>query len=192
MSVEVIVAPDYDGDVINLFEDNSDIKLVKLNTSLKEYKCLNIEEIISTPFGILIQDKNNSELDKDMFKVVTKEKPTPEQIEDAVFAWKVVKYAKTNSIVIAKDFKTSAIAQGHTDTLKAVESALNYSCDNAKEAIMASDSVLHSEDCIYSAIQSRISLIIQPGGSVKDEQLIEICNKYGISMITTGIRNYNS
>ena len=116
--------------------------------------------------------------------------PTKEQIEDAIFAWKVVKYAKTNSAVIARDFKTVAISQGQTNAIVAVEQALNYACDNSKEAVLASDATIHAEDCIYSAVQGRISLIIQPGGSVKDQKIIETCDKYGIAMITTGIRNY--
>ena len=190
MSVEVIIAPDFMPDAVELFQDNSDIKLVKLNTSLKDYRKLTREEVIISPFGALVQDSNSSELDKDMFKVATREKPTAEQIEDAVFAWKVVKYAKTNSAVIARDFKTVAISQGQTNAIVAVEQALSYACDNSKEAVLASDATIHAEDCIYSAVQGRISLIIQPGGSVKDQKIIDVCDKYGISMITTGIRNY--
>lgn len=191
MAVEVVIAPDYDEDAIELFNDNAEIKLIKLNTPLKEYRRYLAEDIVMTPFGVLSQDKNISELDKDMFKVVTREKPTPEQIEDAIFAWKVVKYAKTNSVVIARDFKTTAIAQGQTNALSAVDAAINYACDNAKGAILASDSVLQSEDCIYQAVQNRLSLIIQPGGAIKDQKLIETCDEYGIAMITTGIRNYS-
>ena len=190
MSVEVIIAPDFMPDAVELFQDNSDIKLVKLNTSLKDYRKLTREEVIISPFGALVQDSNSSELDKDMFKVATREKPTAEKIEDAVFAWKVVKYAKTNSAVIARDFKTVAISQGQTNAIVAVEQALSYACDNSKEAVLASDATIHAEDCIYSAVQGRISLIIQPGGSVKDQKIIDVCDKYGISMITTGIRNY--
>ena len=190
MSVEVVVAPDYDDAALKLFEDNHEIKLVKLKTPLRDYRLMHTEEIILSPFGALIQEKNNSELNKDTFKVVTREKPTPEQIEDAIFAWKVSKYSKTNSVVIARDFKCSAISQGYTNIFAAIENALNYSCDNSKDAVLASDTVLQSEDCIYSAVQARISLIIQPGGSIKDQYLIDLCDKYGISMITTGVRNY--
>ena len=92
--------------------------------------------------------------------------------------------------VIAKDFKAVAITQGQTNAITAVEHALDYACDNSKEAVLASDAVLTAEDCIYSAVQARISLIIQPGGSIKDQSLIDVCDKYGIAMITTGIRNY--
>ena len=187
---EVVVAPDYEPEVIDLFKDNDDIKLVKLNTSLREYRRLTVEEVILTPFGALVQDRNNSELDKDKFKVVTREKPTAEQIEDAVFAWKVVKHAKTNAVVIARDFKTVAIAQGQTNSISAVEHALNYACDGSKEAVLASDSMLTAEDCIYSAVQSRIGLIIQPGGSIRDQQTIDFCNDHGIAMVVTGIRHF--
>lgn len=190
MSVEVIVAPDFEPDAIKQFEDNTSIKLVKLNTSLKEYRRLTVEEVFITPFGVLVQDKNNSELNKEMFKVVTREKPTPEQIEDAVFAWKIAKHAKTTSAVIVKDFKTTAIIQGQTNAISAIENALNYACDASKDAVLASDSTLSAEDAVFAAVQGRISLIIQPGGSIKDQSIIDICNKYGIAMITTGIRNY--
>lgn len=190
MSVEVVVAPDFDKRAVEIFADNADIKLVKLNTTLKDYRRLTVEEVVITPFGVLVQDRNTSELNKEMFKVVTKKKPSPEQIEDAIFAWKTVKHAKTNAVVIARDFKTFAISQGQTNALTAVENGLNYACDNSKDAILASDTVLASEDCIYSAVQGRIGLIIQPGGSVKDPKLIELCDKYELIMITTGIRNY--
>ncbi len=190
MSVEVIVAPGFDEKSLELFAENPEIKLVKLNTSLAEYRKLTSEEIMITPFGTLVQDSNNSELKKETFQVVTQIKPTPEQIEDAVFAWNVVKHAKTNAAVIAKDFKTYAISQGNTNSLQAVESALNYACDGSKEAVLASDDTIPAEDCIYAAAQGRISVIIQPGGSIKEQKLIEVCNKYGVAMITTGIKNY--
>lgn len=90
MAVEVVVAPDYDEKALELFSDNSEIKLVKLNTPLKDYRRLTVEEVILTPFGALVQDRNNSELDKDMFKVVTREKPTAEQIEDAILLGKLL------------------------------------------------------------------------------------------------------
>lgn len=190
MDVEAIIAPGFDEKAFALFSENPSIKLVKLNTKLQNYRKLIQEEIDVTPFGTLIQDTNKSLLKKELFKIVTKAKPTAEQIEDAVFAWNVVKHAKTNASVIARDLKTYAIAQGHTNSTQAVEAALNYACDGAKEAVLASDDVILSEDCIYAAAQSRIAIIIQPGGTLKDDKLIEICDKYNIIMITTGIKNF--
>lgn len=189
MSVSVVVAPDFDEKAFELLKANSEIKLVKLNTPLSDYKKFVDEEVRITPFGTLIQEPNRSELDKDLFKVVTVQKPTSEQIEDAIFAWKVAKHAKSNAAVIAKDFKTIAIAQGQTTSFAAVELALNCACDEAKNAVLASDDWLPAEDSIYAAVQSRISLIIQSGGSYKDAKITEIANKYNLSMITTGIKN---
>ncbi|MBP3925024.1 bifunctional phosphoribosylaminoimidazolecarboxamide formyltransferase/IMP cyclohydrolase [bacterium] len=190
MSVEAVIAPDYDEKAKELLCENPDLKIVKLITPLKEYKKMYVEEIAVTPFAILIQDRNSSELNKEMFKVVTKEKPSADQVEDAIFGWKVAKYAKTNAALIVKNGKTLAISQGHTNTISAVESVLNMAADAANEAVLVSDCAISAEDCIYAAIQNRVGLIIQPGGTVKDSRLIELCDKYGMAMITTGIRNY--
>lgn len=189
MSVKVVLAPDYDEDALDLLKESTDAKLVKLNTPLKDYKKIVHEDISITPFGILIQDKNRSELDKDLFKVVTKVKPTAEQIEDAIFAWKIAKSAKTNAIVVAKDFKTSAITQGQTSAAAAIELAMDVSCENSKDSILASDEALQTGESLNPAVQGRISLIIQPGGSIRDREVIAAADKFGIAMVMTGVRN---
>lgn len=190
MSVKFVLAPDFDPEAAELLKENPIITVVKLKTPLNQFKSLAQKDIHVTPFGILYQDFNNSSLTENSFQIMTKKKPTKEEIEDAVFAWKISKYARSNSIVIAKDFKTFAIAQGHVSPLTAVEDAMNWACDNSKDAIMASDNTLPTVDCIQIAAQGRISMIIQPGGSVNDVSLIELADRYGISMVFTGIKNY--
>lgn len=190
MSVQLVIAPNYEDEALEKLRAHGKIKIIRLNTPLEEYKKLMQKDIHVTPFGTLYQDFNRSRLNKSSFKVVTKTKPTKEQIEDAVFAWKVSKYTRSNSIVISKDFKTSAIAQGFVSPVNAVEAALNTACDNSKDAVLASDNILTSADCIHATAQGRISLIIQPGGSENDKRLIELANKYNIAMIFTGIKNY--
>lgn len=189
MAVKVVVAPEYSKEALDVLKDNPVIKLVKLNTPLQNFKKYTHKEIKITPFGTLVQDFNKIELNKDTFKVVTKTKPTTEQIEDAVFAWKIAKYAKSHAVVIAKDFKTSAIAQGHLNPIVAVEEALNISCDLSKDAVMALDSTIAAIDCINAAAQGRISLIIHSGGSFKDEELVKLADKFKIAIISTGIKN---
>ena len=189
MSVSVVIAPDFEPKALDVLKINPEIKLVKLITPLSEYKSYVDEEIKITPFGTLVQDANLSELNKDTFKVVTVQKPTPEQIEDAIFAWKVAKHAKSNAVVIAKDFKTIAIAQGQTNSLSAVDLALNMACDGAKNAVLASDDWLPAEDSIHAAVLARIGLIIHSGGSITDEKVIKVADKYNMAMITTGIIN---
>lgn len=188
--LEVVIAPDFDEEALEILQSKKNIRIVKLNTSLEEYKKIANEEIKITPFGVLIQDSDKKELDKDTFKVVTKTKPTAEQIEDAIFAWKVCKHAKSNAIVIAKDFKTLAIGQGQTNRVGAFEWALNCACDGSKDAVAASDGFFPAVDNIQAAAQGRIAMIIQPGGSIKDADVIAEADKYKIAMITTGIRHF--
>lgn len=188
--LEVVIAPDYDEEALEILKGKKNIRLIKLNTPLETYKQIINEEIKITPFGVLIQENDKKELDKDTFKVVTKAKPTAEQIEDAIFAWKVCKYAKSNAIVIAKDFKTLAIGQGQTNRVCAMEWALDYACDESKDAVIASDGFFPAIDNIQAAAQGRIGLIIQPGGSIKDKDVIAEADKYNIPMITTGIRHF--
>ena len=188
--LEVVIAPDFEDEALKILKGKKNLRIVKLNTSLENYKKLTTEELKITPFGTLIQTIDQKDLDKDLFKVVTKSKPTAEQIEDAIFAWKIAKYAKSNAIVIAKDFKTLAIGQGQTSRICAMEWALNFACDGTKDAVLASDGFFPATDNIQAAAQGRISLIIQPGGSIKDKDVIEAANKYNISMIKTGIRHF--
>ncbi len=175
----LIIAPEFDDESLEILNKNS-IRYVKLKTPLKDFKNFVEEEIIITPFGTLVQESNKSELNKDDFKVVTKLKPTVEQVEDSIFAWKVAKYIKSNAIVVAKDFKTLAIAQGLQS--QAAEFAMNYACDTAKEAVMASDLPITVAD-FNAAIQNRVSMFILPGVT---QEIIKLADKYEKVIITTG------
>lgn len=190
MSVKMLIAPDFDAEAIDLLSKHSSMKLVKLNTPLKDYKKLVQKEIKVTPFGTLYQMNTMCDLTKESFKIVTKAKPTKEQIEDGVFAWKVSKYSRSNSIIIAKDFKTVAIAQGLMSPVTAVEIAMDTACDASKGAVLVADNTLPTIDCVNMAAQGRISMIIQPGGSANDKKLIELADNYNIAMVITGIKNY--
>ncbi len=178
----IVVAPKFTKNAIEYFETH-DICYVTINTPLKDYKKYLSEETRVTPLGTLIQAPNLGELNKDTFKVVTKAKPTVEQIEDAVFAWKVAKHIKSQGIVIAKDLKTSAISQGLPSSF--IEHALNFACEKTKDAILASDMPLSIHD-INAAAQGRIALIIVP--SVTPE-IIQAADKFQMAIITTGITN---
>ena len=189
LAVELVIAPSYEQAAVKILSENHYTKVIKLLTPLKDYKSLACEDIKITPFGTLIQEVNKSELDKDLFKVVTKTKPTAEQIEDAVFAWKIAKHSKSCSAVVAKDFKTVAIAQGEINPISVIEHALDYACDASKDAVVAFDEPIPTVECINAAAQGRVSLIIQPGGAMKDSEVIAAADKYNIVMIMTGIRN---
>ena len=178
----IIAAPKYTKNAIEILETRG-VTYVTINTPLKEYKNYLQPETITTPLGTLTQSPNISDLDKDLFKVASKQKPTVEQIEDAVFAWKVAKHNTSQAIVIAKDLKTSAIAQGLQTA--SVEFALDYSCDTSKDSILASDMPISVHD-VNVAAQGRIALIIVPSAT---KEIIDLVDKYQIALITTGFTN---
>ena len=178
----IIVAPAFTQKALE-FLNSHNITYVTIKTPLKDYKNYLSNDVKITPLGTLNQTPNVSELDKDLFKVVTKTKPTVEQIEDAVFAWKVAKHNQSQAIVIAKDLKTTAIAQGLQSAF--VEFALDYSCDMSKDAVLASDMAITVHD-LNVASQGRIALIIVP---YADKILIDQADKYNMTIITTGYTN---
>ena len=181
-NTNIIVAPSFTKNA-EAYLNSHDIAYVKIKTSLKDYKKYLSNDTKITPLGSLIQSPNLSELDKESFKIVSKLKPTVEQIEDAVFAWKVAKHVYSRAIVVAKDLKTTAIAQGLQKA--SVEFAIDYSCDMSKEAILASDLPLTVHD-INVAAQGRISLIIVP---FADKDIINAADKFNMGVIVTGFTN---
>ena len=178
----IVAAPKFTKNAIEYFETH-DVCYVTIKTPLKDYKKYLSNKTVETPLGTLTQTPNLSELDKDSFKVETKTKPTVEQIEDAVFAWKVAKHISSRALVIAKDLKTTAISQGLQSA--SIEYALDYSCDRSKEAILASDSVITLHE-LNVAAQGRISLLILPFAS---KEIIANADKLNISIISTGFTN---
>lgn len=181
-NTNIVAAPKFSKNAIEYLE-NHEICYVTIKTTLKDYKKYLSNKIMETPLGTLTQAPNLSELNKDSFKIVSKLKPTVEQIEDAVFAWKVAKHAVSQAIVIAKDLKTHAIAQGLQSA--SVEYTLDYSCDMSKEAVLASDIGLTGHD-IDVAAQGRIGTIIIPTAT---KELIDKADKYNMALITTGFTN---
>lgn len=191
MILGIVAAPEYTDEALDILQ-LSKIKIIKLNSAIKDYKTGINEEIKITPLGILKQTKNNSELKKETFKVVSKKKPTTEIVEDMVFAWKVAKHARSNAVVIAKDLKTSGISQGATNKIEAIDSALNKACENTKDAVLATDGAIMTKDAVFDCVQARIAGIIQTGGSTAEKEIIDTVNKYEIIMIETGIRQYKN
>lgn len=188
--LDAVIAPDFDSDALEILKKNEALRIIKLITPYKTIRTMQEQEIRITPFGTLVQETDNKELDKDTFKVVSKTKPDAEMIEDMVFAWKIAKHVKTNAVVVAKDFKTLSIVGGQTSRIDAVETALDRACDGAKKAVIACDGFIPAIDSIQAAAQCRIGGIIQTGGTHKDKDVVDAANKYEIAMITTGIRHF--
>ncbi len=188
--LEVIVAPDFSRQALEILSRKKNLRLVKLPFSMAEYKEFQTYSVKDLPFGTLIQSPDAIELSEDNFKITTSCKPTKENVEDMVFAWKVVKHMSSNAIVVVKNLKTVGLGLGQTSRIASMEIALNQACDQTKDAVIASDGFFPAVDNIHAAAQARIGAIIQPGGSIKDEEVIAEAEKYSIAMIMTGIRHF--
>lgn len=189
MQVRNVLAPRFDKEALSYLQKNNNINIIKINSPLQELLGFDAKDIKVTPFGILVQDQNLSKLSKDSFKVVTKTKPSQQQAEDAIFAWKVSKYLNSKSAVVAKDLSTKAIVQGKSNGIVTSEIAMDYACESSKDAVLALDGVIENEETINAAIQGRIGLIIEAGNDVNSDKIIKLADKYNLALIHTNIRN---
>ncbi len=185
---EVIIAPDYDVEALQVLgQKKNRIILVRKDVKLpkKQYRSL--------LNGVLVQDRDlNIETTADL-KVATDKAPTPEEVEDLLFANKIVKNSKSNAIVLAKNKQLLASGVGQTsrvDALKhAIEKAHSFGF-SLEDAVMASDAFFPFPDCVEIAGNEGVKAVIQPGGSVKDQLTFDYCNEHDIAMVTTGIRHF--
>jgi len=132
-----------------------------------------------------VQNYNSELLNMDDLKVVTEKKPTQEELEDLIFAMKVVKHTKSNGIALAKGKQTIGVGPGQTNRVTACKIAIEYGGERTKGAVLASDAFFPFADCVEAAAAAGITAIIQPGGSIRDQESIDACNKYGIAMVFT-------
>lgn len=188
--LEVIIAPDFEPAAFEVLSTKKNLRLVKRALPEGQKYGMEFKQVAEDLFLVQGVDPSLLSQHESRFKVATDKKPTDTQLEDMVFAWKVVKHVKSNAIVLAKEGKTVGIGGGQTSRIGALENALKLACEQAKDAVLASDGFLPHEDNIYAAAQARVGAIIQPGGSVKDPEVIKLANQYNIAMVTTGVREF--
>ena len=151
--------------------------------------------------GFLAQTKDNITVDKENLKVVTKRQPSEQELDDLLFAFKVAKHVKSNAIVYAKDGSTVGIGAGQMNRLDSSRIAARKSDDAAKMikleeplavgSVVASDAFFPFADGLMAAADAGVTAIIQPGGSIRDDEVIEAANNAGLAMLFTGIRHFN-
>ncbi|WAM34855.1 bifunctional phosphoribosylaminoimidazolecarboxamide formyltransferase/IMP cyclohydrolase [Caldicellulosiruptor morganii] len=184
--LEVVIAPDFDEDALALLSSKKDFRILKLPTLSKNDVYYDIKSVNG---GVLVQERDRKLLNED-YQVVTERKPEKKELEDLIFAWKVVKHVKSNAIVIAKDKMTLGIGMGQTNRIWAVEHAIARSRFDLNGSVLASDAFFPFSDSVEAAGKAGITAIIQPGGSIRDKDSIDAANKYNIAMIFTGIRHF--
>jgi len=186
--LEIIIAPEYDDEALEALKKKKNLRVLKLKSINMPLKS-DSQDMKKVAGGLLLQDMNDNLLDKELV-CVTKRKPSEAQIEDLLFAWKVVKNTKSNGIVVAKGKKTLGIGPGQVSRIWAAEAALERSGEEAKDAAAASDAFFPFSDCVELMAKAGISCIIQPGGSIRDKDSIKACDEAGIAMVFTGMRHF--
>jgi phosphoribosylaminoimidazolecarboxamide formyltransferase/IMP cyclohydrolase len=184
--LEVIIAPSFTKGAIEILTKKKNLRLIQVGKVDSNKEKIELKHVSG---GILIQEKDSKSLLDDL-KVVTERKPTKEEMEDLIFAWKSVKHLKSNGVVIAKNKGTLGIGGGEVNRFWAVENAIKRAKDIAKGSVIASDGFFPFKDSIEILGKSGITAIIQPGGSIRDEEVIEEANRYNIAMVFTGIRHF--
>ena len=140
--------------------------------------------------GLLAQDRDSVDLDESQLQVVTPRAPTAEEMADLRFAWKVCKWVKSNAIVLAHGGATVGIGSGQPNRVGAVEIAVKGAGDRARGAALASDAFFPFRDGIDAAARAGVTAVIQPGGSVRDEEVIATATEDEIAMVFTGVRHF--
>lgn len=187
--LEIIVAPGYDADALELLKKKKNRRLLRTKKAIDRNSC----QVRSLPGGYLVQDQDNSKLTDDILKVVTKKKCTEEELRNLKFAWTVCKHTKSNAIVYVKDMKAVGVGAGQMsriDSAKiAAEKAKQFGHD-LTGSVAASDAFFPFPDGVEIIADQGATAIIQPGGSVRDDEVIKAANEKNITMIFTGIRNF--
>ena len=170
----------------------------KKNLRIIDISKFDQESLMNAKFlenGFLLQSKDRLIFNKKKLKFVTKIKPTKKEISEIEFAFNICKYVKSNAIVLTKNFATIGIGAGQPSRLDsckiASQKAKKFQIDKLKNSIAASDAFFPFPDGVKELINAGIKIIIQPGGSIRDKEVIEVANKANIKMIFTGVRHFN-
>ena len=189
--VEVIVAPAIDADAAEVVATKKNVRVLETgswpNTANAGY------EFKKVSGGLLVQNTDLGMITADDLKVVTELAPTSEQIQDMLFAWTVVKYVKSNAIIFCKDNMTIGVGAGQMSRVYSTKIAAIKAADEGLEikgSVMASDAFFPFRDGIDAAAETGISAIIQPGGSMRDDEVIQAANEHGLAMVFTGMRHF--
>ena len=186
--LECVVAPSFDAEALEILRNKKNLRILKLSKDqLSKNKQISSKSIMG---GLLVQDTDNSTEKTESWISVTKENPSNQMNLDLNFAWKICKHVKSNAIVIAKDQKTVGIGAGQMNRVGAAKIALKAAEGSCFDAVLASDGFFPFADTVELAHEYGIKAIIQPGGSIRDQESIDMCNSKGISMVFTQKRHF--
>ncbi|MGI6227097.1 MAG: bifunctional phosphoribosylaminoimidazolecarboxamide formyltransferase/IMP cyclohydrolase, partial [Peptococcales bacterium] len=184
--MEAVVAPEFSNKALEILSSKKNLRLIEIGYGkpAKEYW---VEKISG---GFLVQERDEVQVGKEHLQVVTEKEPSPEEIEEMLFAWKIAKHVKSNSIVVSKNRQSLGVGAGQMNRVGAARIAFEQAGDKCLGAVLASDAFFPFRDTVDAAAKAGIKAIIQPGGSIRDEETIQACNEHGIAMVFTGKRHF--
>ncbi|AFJ90607.1 bifunctional phosphoribosylaminoimidazolecarboxamide formyltransferase/IMP cyclohydrolase [Blattabacterium sp. (Blaberus giganteus)] len=185
--LEVVLSPNYETDVLNILKIKKNLRIISINEPISDKL-----EYVKIDGGILVQESDYFFPYDKNYKIVTKKKFSDQELKSLFFAQKVVKYVKSNAIVVSKGTQTLGISGGQTNRIWAARQAIERALEKSKEElVLVSDAFFPFRDVVDEAARSgKIRAILQPGGSIRDEESVKACDDHGIAMAFTGKRHF--
>ncbi len=191
---EAIIAPEYTPEALAILSKKKNIRLLATHAPMEPDSLINQPgqrlDVRSLSGGLLVQTLDTLSEQEVAYRVVTVREPTLEEVTDLMFAWKVVKHVKSNAIVLAHKLAVLGVGAGQMNRVASVQLALERAAERARGSVLASDAYFPFSDGVEAAAKAGITAIIQPGGSIRDEESIRMANRYAIAMIFTGRRHF--
>jgi len=195
--VEVLMAPGYSAEALEVFKSKVNVRILQIelppggDTDWKNGR--NMMDVKRIGSGLLMQTADNHELSLDQLKVMTKKQPTPQQLQDLLFAWKVAKYVKSNAIVFCADGMTMGVGAGQMSRLDSARIAsikAEHAGLSLKGTAVASDAFFPFRDGLDVVVDAGATCVIQPGGSMRDQEVIDAADERGVAMVFSGVRHF--
>lgn len=184
--LEVVIAPKFTQEALEVLGKKKNIRLLEIDMTIDNSE----QELVSVSGGYLVQDKDNVKLNREDMTVVTEVEPTEAQWDAMLLGWKVVASVKSNAVILSNAKQTVGIGAGQMNRVGSAQIAIERAIEINDDVAMVSDGFFPMDDTVELAANSGIKAIIQPGGSIKDQESIDMANKYGISMVFTGVRHF--
>ena len=183
--VEIVLAPNFEPEALDIFKKKKNLRVLGIGEFEKRSAKLEVRNVDG---GLLVQDTDTKTLSKDDLTVVTKKQPSEQEIKTALFTWKVLRHAKSNGVLISKNNTTVGLGAGQVSRVDAVHMALRKGGKSVRGGVLASDAFFPFRDSIDAIKDSGVKVVLQPGGSIRDREVIEACDEYDIAMMFTGTR----
>ncbi|MCA0970613.1 bifunctional phosphoribosylaminoimidazolecarboxamide formyltransferase/IMP cyclohydrolase [Halobacillus litoralis] len=185
--LEIIIAPSFSQEALDILTQKKNLRLLTVDMKKPEAQT---HKLTSVHGGLLVQDTDEGSLQDVELEVATDREPTEQEMHDLQLAWQVVKHVKSNAIVVAKNDRTLGVGAGQMNRVGAAKIALDQAGAQAQGSVMASDAFFPMPDTVEAAAEAGVKAIIQPGGSKRDQDSVDACNKHGVAMVFTRMRHF--